>query len=199
MTSALDAHYVNEAKERFEKEETTYCPLCMRDITLEEKENLLQRISRLMTDRVNEYKQQLALVKRKYEDVAIDLTPIGAMFRAEKTAVAGAMANLNGYLTEIRNKIDAKYNNPYGDERYDYDEAVLNEYITTYNTALTTLKDKVDEYNRSIDEREAKRSELILLNKKVAYYSHKAAFDDYFNAKRRVSKPSAIWSSERSL
>lgn len=62
-------------------------------------------------------------------------------------------------------------------------EAVLNEYITSYNTALTTLKDKVDEYNRSIDEREAKRSELILQNKKVAYYSHKAAFDDYFNAK----------------
>lgn len=183
MTSAIDAHYVNEAKERFEKEETTYCPLCMRDITLEEKENLLQRINRLMTDRVNEYKQQLALMKRKYEDVAIDLTPIGTMFRAEKTAVAGAMANLNGYLTEIRNKIDAKNNNPYGDEPYDYDEAVLNEFITSYNTALTTLKDKVDEYNRSIDEREAKRSELILQNKKVAYYSHKAAFDDYFNAK----------------
>jgi len=40
MTSAMDAHYVNEARERFGKEETAYCPLCMRDISTEEKEDL---------------------------------------------------------------------------------------------------------------------------------------------------------------
>ncbi len=183
MTSALDAHYANEAKERFEKEETTYCPLCMRDITQEEKEDLVQRISSLMTDRVNEYKQQLAVMKRNYEDVAVDLTPIGTLFRTERTAVSGAIVALNGFLTEIRTKIDAKSNNPYGDEQYDYDEVSLNEHITAYNDALNILKGKVDDYNRSIDERDAKRNELILLNKKVAYYSHKVAFDAYYTAK----------------
>ena len=183
MTSAIDAHYVTEARERFGKEETAYCPLCMRDITVEEKENLVQRISRLMTDRVNAYKLQLSSMKHKYEDVAVDLAPIGTMFRAEKTAVTGAMASLNAYLLEIRNKIDTKYNNPYGDEQYDYDEATLNERITAYNNALTALKDKVDEYNRGIDDHDAKRDELVLLNKKVAYYSHKAAFDAYYTAK----------------
>jgi wobble nucleotide-excising tRNase len=183
MTSVADAHYVNEARERFGKEETTYCPMCMRGISAEEKEDLVRRISRLMTDRVNEYQQQLALMKRKYEDVAIDLTPIGTMFRAEKTAVTGAMAALNGFLAGVRNQIDAKSNNPYGEEQYDYDEAVLTDQITAYNNALNALKTKVDEYNRSIDEKEAKRAELILQNKKVAYYSHKAAFDAYYTAK----------------
>lgn len=183
MTSMADAHYVNEAFERFGRENTTFCPLCMRDITAEEKEDLVQRISRLMTDRVKAYQEQLALMRRKYEDVVVDLAPIGTMFRAEKTAVAAAMTNLNGFLAEIRNKIDAKNNNPYGDEQYDYDEAALNEHISTYNTALNALKDKVVEYNRSIDEREEKGNELILLNKKVAYYSHKAAFDAYYTAK----------------
>ena len=183
MTSALDAHYANEAKERFGKEETTYCPLCMRDITPAEKEDLVQRISRLMTDRVNEYKQQLAVMRRKYEDVAVDLAPVGTMFRAERTAVSGAIAALNGFLVEIRSKIDVKINNPYGNERYDYDEGSLNELVTAYNDALNTLKGKVEDYNRSIDERDAKRNELILLNKKVAYYSHKAAFDAYYTAK----------------
>lgn len=183
MTSAIDAHYVNEAQVRFGKDETAYCPLCMREITPEEKEELVQRISRLMTDRVNAYKQQLIAMKRKYEDVAVDMMPIGTMFRAERTEVAGAMATLNACLAEIRNKVDAKYNNPYGDEQYDYDEAALNERITAYNNALTALKNKVDEYNRGIDDRDAKRDELVLLNKKVAYYSHKAAFDAYYTAK----------------
>ena len=183
MTSALDAHYANEAKERFGKEETTYCPLCMRDITPEEKKDLVQRISSLMTDRVNEYKQQLAVMRRKYEDVAVDLAPVGTLFRAERTAVSGAIAALNGFLAEIRGKIDVKINNPYGDGRYNYDEVQLNELVRAYNDALNTLKGKVDDYNRSIDERDAKKNELLLLNKKVAYYSHKAAFDAYYTAK----------------
>ena len=59
----------------------------------------------------------------------------------------------------------------------------MTELITAYNNALNALKAKVDEYNRSIDEKEAKRAELILQNKKVAYYSHKAAFDAYYTAK----------------
>lgn len=185
MTSALDAHYANEAKDRFEKEETTYCPLCMRDITSVEKADLVRRISSLMTDRVNEYKQQLALMKRKYEDVAFDLAPVGTMFRAERMAVAGAIASLNGVLAEIRNKIDVKINNPYDEEQYDYDEVSLNKLVTAYNDAQNTLKGKVDDYNRSIDERDAKRNELILLNKRVAYYSHKAAFDAYYTAKAK--------------
>lgn len=183
MTNAMDAHYVNEAREKFGKEETAYCPLCMRDITAEEKEDLVQRINRLMTDRVNAYKQQLIAIKHKYEDVAVDMAPIGTMFRAERTAVSGAMATLNAFLTEIRNKIDAKYDNTYGNEQYDYDDAALNELVTAYNNALKALKTKVEEYNGSIDQREAKKEELILLNKKVAYYSHKAAFDAYYTAK----------------
>ena len=183
MTSAMDAHYVSEARERFGKEETAYCPMCMRGITPEEKEDLVGRISRLMTDRVNAYKQQLGVMRHKYEDVAVDLPPVGTMFREEKTAMSGTMASLNDFLADIRNKIDAKMVNLYGDERYDYDEATLNELISAYNKALTALKDKVDEYNRSIDERDAKRDELIELNKKVAYYSHKAAFDAYYTAK----------------
>lgn len=183
MTSAMDAHYADEARVRFEKEETAYCPLCMRDITVEEKEDLVQRISRLMTDRVNAYKQQLAAMRRKYEDVAVDLTALGALFRAEKTNVMGAMASLNSSLAAIRNMIDTKTNNPYGDEQYDYDEVALNELITTCNNALTALKGKVDEYNLGIDDRNAKRDELVRLNKKVAYYSHKAAFDAYYTAK----------------
>lgn len=183
MTNVTDAHYVNEARERFRIEETTYCPLCMRDISAEEKEDLLQRISRLMTDRVKTYQLQLALMKRKYEDVATDLVPIGTMFRTEKTAVVGAMTTLNCFLAEIRNQIDDKSNNLYSEKQYDYDEALLTEYITAYNNALNALKGKIDEYNRSIDEKEAKRDELILQNKKVAYYSHKAAFDAYYTAK----------------
>lgn len=183
MTNVQDAHYVNEARERFGKEDTAYCPLCMRDISAEEKEDLVRRISRLMTDRVNGYQQQLAVMKRKYEDVAVDMATIGTMFRADKTAVTGALATLNGFLAEIRNKIDAKSNNPYGDEHYDYEDAALNEHIAAYNNALNALKGKVDEYNRSIDERDTKRNELILLNKKVAYYCHKAAFDAYYTAK----------------
>lgn len=183
MTSAADAHYVNEAREKFGKEETTYCPLCMRDISAKEKENLVQRISNLMTDRVKDYQQQLVAMRRKYEDVVIDLNPIGMMFRNERTAVMGAMATLNSFLAEIRGKIDTKNSNPYGDEQYDYDEVVLIELITAYNNALNALKNKVDEYNRSIDEKEAKKKELIQQNKKVAYYSHKAAFDAYFAAK----------------
>lgn len=183
MTSAADAHYVNEARERFAKDETAYCPLCMREISVEEKDDLLLRIGRLMTDHVKAYRQQLAEMRRKYEDLVTDLTPIGNMFRAEKTAVAGAMAALNGLLARVRGMIDAKSNNPYGNEAYDYDEAALTEQITAYNSALNALKDKVDEYNRSIDERDGKRNELILQNKKVAYYSHKAVFDAYYAAK----------------
>jgi energy-coupling factor transporter ATP-binding protein EcfA2 len=183
MTSVMDAHYVNEARERFGKEETTYCPMCMRSISLEEKEDLVQRINRLMTDRVNEYQRQLAEMRHKFEDVAIDLTPIGTMFRAEKAAVISAMAPLNNFLLGIRTLIDNKSYNLYGVVQYGYDEAMLMERITAYNTALNALKNKVDEYNRSIDEKEAKKAELILQNKKVAYYSHKAAFDVYYTAK----------------
>ena len=62
---------------------------------------------------------------------------------------------------------------PYGEEQYDYDEVLLTEQVTAYNNALNALKTKADEYNRSIDEKEAKRAELLLQNKKVAYYSHK--------------------------
>ncbi len=183
ITSAMDAHYANEARERFGKEETTYCPLCMRNITAEEKEDLVERIGRLMTDRVNAYKQRLAAMRSKYEDVAVDLTPIGTMFRAEKMVVEGAMASLNRLLTAIRGMIDTKINSPYGDEQYDYDEAALIEHITAYNKALAAMKGRVDEYNRGIDDRINKRDELVLLNKKVAYYSHKAAFDAYYTAK----------------
>ncbi len=199
MTNVVDAHYVNEAKERFRKEDTTYCPMCMRGISTAEKEDLVQRISRLMTDRVKAYQQQLAVMRRKYEDVIIDLTPIDTMFRAEKAAVTGAMATLNSFLAEVRSLIDNKSNNPYGDERYDYDEAALTEHIAAYNNALSVLKSKVDEYNRSIDEKETKREELILQNKKVAYYSHKVAFDDYYTAKANSEANEVAYNEKKTV
>lgn len=183
MTSATDAHYVSEARERFGREEATYCPLCMRDIGAEEKEDLVRRISSLMTDRVNEYKRELAHMRQKYEEKAVDLTPIGNMFRAEKNAVTSTVTALNNMLAGIRDMINQKYNNPYGDAAYDYDETALNELITAYNNTLTALEGQVDNYNRGIEEKEATRDGLVEQNKKVAYYSHKVAFDAYFAAR----------------
>lgn len=150
LTNPSDSHFVNEAKIRFGNEDVTCCPLCMREITKEEKSDLLQRINNLLSKDVESYQNKLTDMKQNFSDVKLDLTSLGTMFGDEKASAEVALTQLNQDLESIRILIDNKNDDVYTEEKIDYNIEEFDEKVNKYNDSLKAIYDKVIEFDDNI-------------------------------------------------
>ena len=150
LTNPSDSHFVNEAKIRFENEDVTYCPLCMREITKEEKSDLLKRINNLLSKDVELYQNKLTDMKQNFLDLELNFTSLGTMFGDEKALAEVALTLLNRDLESIRILIDKKNNDVYREEKFDFNIEKFDQKVNKYNDSLKSIYDKVIEFNENI-------------------------------------------------
>lgn len=182
LTNPSDSHFVNEAKIRFENEDVTYCPLCMREITKEEKSDLLKRINNLLSKDVELYQNKLTDMKQNFLDLELNFTSLGTMFGDEKALAEVALTLLNRDLESIRILIDKKNNDVYREEKFDFNIEKFDQKVNKYNDSLKSIYDKVIEFNENIQHHEEKKTALIQQNKQLVYYKKKCLFDYYYSA-----------------
>lgn len=182
LTNPSDSHFVNEAKIRFGNDNVTCCPLCMREITKEEKSDLLKRINNLLSKDVELYQNKLTDMKQNFSDVELDLTSLGTMFGEEKVSAEVALIQLNQDLESIRILIDNKNDDVYREEKTNFNIEEFDKKVKKYNDSLKAIYDKVIEFNENIQHHDDKKIALIEQNKKLAYYKKKCFFDNYYSA-----------------
>ncbi len=182
LTNHSDSHFVNEAKIRFGNDDVTSCPLCMREITKEEKSDLLMRINNLLSKDVELYQNKLTDMKQKFSDVELNLTSLGTMFGEEKVSAEFALTQLNQDLKLIRILIDNKNNDVYREEKIDFNIDEFDKKVNKYNDSLKAIYEKVIEFNENIQHHDDKKIALIEQNKRLVYHKKKCLFDNYYSA-----------------
>lgn len=171
-------------------EDWEFCPMCLREITEHDKEEINQTLIHILNDEATKYENSLNVIMRTYDDVKIMLPSFNNKLHEEEiNGVIVAETKLNRLLSIIRLAIEQRRINIYEyieqpftiDEKHEYLDV-----IKTLTDSLDTLEMCVNRFNESVNER-AKLSQRIhgtnalLARKKysVLFLGYKKALENY--------------------
>lgn len=175
--------YINEVDTILADSELHVCPLCQRELSDSEKNDLQSRIRKFFNKSAEEYKDRLYNVMNSINSVEPSLPSINNdAFINQIGAIIETVQVLNRHLANIKTQIGVKIANIYADTLFDFDVAEFDKAISDYNKACGNLSVAIENYNNAIDEREALKDKLIEINNKIAFLTNKGLFEAYFKA-----------------
>lgn len=175
--------YINEAATVFDDVDLDVCPLCQRALSNEEKRELQLRIKAYFNREADLYKARLSNLLGYFDDLEPVLpTFLGGLYSDLLGSAFEAVGALNKILKNIRTIIQQKLFNVFTEKTFDLSNLGIEKTIKKYNDCMSLLAKKVDEYNLAIDNHNALRKELLLLNKKLAYIRNKELLKQYNQA-----------------
>ena len=116
ILALMDAReiHIEDVKNSFGSDKTTYCPYCFRDIRKEDKAEIVASIEKVLSRAVEDYKNELKLVKFPTYDFAPELyEPID---RTLPTAIAREIEKCRKIIDEYKADADKKQDNVFSDE-----------------------------------------------------------------------------------
>lgn len=175
--------YINEVDTILADSELHVCPLCQRELSDSEKNDLQSRIRKFFNKSAEEYKDRLYNIMNSINSVEPSLPSVNNdAFINQIGAIIETVQVLNRHLANIKTQIGVKIANIYADTLFDFDVAEFDKAISDYNKACGNLSVAIENYNNAIDEREALKDKLIEINNKIAFLTNKGLFEAYFKA-----------------
>lgn len=175
--------YINEAATVFSDVDIDVCPLCQRAMSDEEKGELQLRIKTYFNKEADLYKDRLSNLLDSFDDLDPVLPKFpGDMYSDILGCAFESVVALNKIFKNIRTIIQQKLSNVFTEKTFDLSNLEIEKAIKKYNDSMSLLAKKVEEYNLAIDNHNALRKELLLLNKKLAYISNKVLLKKYNQA-----------------
>ena len=193
--------YINEVDTILADSELHVCPLCQRELSDSEKNDLQSRIRKFFNKSAEEYKDRLYNIMNSINAVEPSLPSINNdAFINQIGAIIETVQVLNSHLANIKTQIGVKIANIYADTLFDFDVAEFDKAISDYNKACGNLSVAIENYNNAIDEREALKDKLIEINNKIAFLTNKGLFEAYFKAlAMQRNNESKIWNVEKQI
>lgn len=154
-----------ESKKFISDTTTSVCPTCLREIPFSEKNEILNEIDNIINEEFDSFQEdikKLDLEKIDIEQYSIYRDIDVLLYNQLVTQ----LSKLNLEIEKHNDLINQKKNRPF--EKIEYKHInVIENYIET-NTLLKELEEKRISFNRAINDRDSLKSELILLNNKIA-------------------------------
>lgn len=154
-----------ESKEFLSDKSISICPTCLREITTLKKEEILKEIDNIVNEEFDAFQREL----NKLDLLIVDIERytlyknIDGLLYNELVA---QLSKLNSEIEKHNKLISNKKNQPFEEIEYKDINLVAN-YIET-NKLLKELEKKRISFNRAINDRDSLRTELKLLNNKLA-------------------------------
>jgi wobble nucleotide-excising tRNase len=184
---------IEEAKERFQQEDTHYCPYCFREISNDYKVELVANIGRVLNRDVDDHKKclkslSLPELSTNY-DIYEDLDSL--MVTSIKRKISECQDIIDAYRELIQKKIDNVYipiiTKSLG----------LYKKIKAINAILFDLNIKRIKFNKNLQNKKAIQNSAIYLNKLIAHENVKQWYKDYLGAKEKKEKVEAVLASKK--
>lgn len=177
---SLEHGLVNLANEYFGEVENYVCPFCLQKVDADVKERIFKIVKELLHKESEMLKARLKEIQARIGITKFSIPEKGIM------EIAGEMiAHLDKITGEINNKwlvikdvIQHRINNIYN-EMSDAIPRDITRLYDEYNICADKINARIDEYNKSILQRESFKAELINENKCRAYKGLKDSIDKY--------------------
>ena len=169
---------LTDIKKEFSSEIDT-CPFCLQSVTEQYKSELIKSIEKVLSKEVEEH--SVALEKSKIKNILMDFSLFAPADKIMADSCTEAVAVVNRKIDKCNEVIEQKIANlytPITDFTFE-----LKESVDMLATKLSELDGKKTEYNNHIGDIPKIKTELKVLNSKLAYYEIKDAYDDYIKQK----------------
>ena len=181
---ALGESYRHQTQTEIIDKEADICPLCHQPITAEHRRDLKDLIAKVeenLKAAVSGYETELdeCIDNLSPEQISIP-DEVKALFSTETTKMELAYNSFKDEANLLINKVNARRNNILA-EPTDPNTVLLNDYYIEFAKSINALKDKIEDYNNDVKERERNKTKLIEKNEKLAYLENESDVVDYLN------------------
>lgn len=168
-----DTDSLNSRIETFEKTETEYCPYCLQDIAPEYKAKLVEKVQKILTAEVKEYKAELGSILMP--EIHIDMSAF------VKLSSYNECEKLIGFLKEdinvnnsiVIDKLENIYETAVGDIRD------IKDNIDALSNCLEMLEQERLDFNKTVTSIEPIRERLCRINDELAHSEISDLYNQY--------------------
>lgn len=173
------------AKDYISENVNKTCPTCLRRITLEHKEEIVDKINRIISRESEEFKKELEkLILNEVQTTNYDIyKSLDEHLYSELVSVVN---KLNALIIKHNDSIQEKISNPF--EFLEYSVNNISIVYDELNEIIEQIEQKRQEYNLAISNRNVLIKELLELNDQIAYFEIK---DNYRQYKKAINEKSS--------
>lgn len=194
------AYSINDPRKVVDQE-MTICPLCLRDITNEDRSSICQTLNRILNDVARDFEQELQRQSDVFRPIAINMSSLDDdLYAQEKLNVTEAQSTLNKVLEDVRAQIDLRISNLYEVPN----DTPIKKLSRDYTHAIEALKvstqklcDRVDIFNRSVSKRKELRKKINMMNLECAKIECEQLLRDYSKAAEKKMEHEVEMSKSR--
>lgn len=178
--------YSTEDAQRLLETDWDICPVCYRDLTNTDRNELVQTLTHILNKEATEYKQLLQEALDTFIKIEIELPAFGGNLNdKELKGAIVARTNINDILQIVRDKINQRNKNIYqGIEKpFSDDELkIYSDALMVWINALQTIQNCVTKFNDSVKKRNSlfnniRKNNDLLARKQLSalFYGYKQA------------------------
>ena len=163
------------------------CPLCHQPVTPEHKHLLTERLQRFRNLQEDDFKDQVDAAIRGIRLLSETLPALPeAQYQASLDQGRDAIAGLNAFLADVRDRLEKKRSNPLSPLPA-CDGQALAALVSACETAFRQLNTDVDSYNQSMQEKQQMLIRLKNDNMTLAVYENLQWFQAYKERMKRCA------------
>ncbi len=181
LLDTLGLGIITESKAFIEDDNHLFCKTCLREITEDERKNILERIDRILNREVADFQKMLD--ESRLEDLSALNYDIYAV--ADESLVVSVSKKLKELQSAIQNynqAIDRRKSNPFIPIEYSKECERLCRLCDEFCDLLRRLEEKRLEFNKIAADKRKVLADLECLNDQMAYYGIRS---DYAELKKR--------------
>ncbi|WP_167849797.1 AAA family ATPase [Companilactobacillus suantsaicola] len=200
ISNTIDSRSITPKQrlEVFSNNNVTYCPMCLRDISEDEKNEIISIVKSVLNDiQMEDYLKKVdSIVIKSLNNIPIE-SKIFEEFHTEALNLNLKINTYNDSVEKIKEIFRVKKANPYKD--IDVNQINLDSKFEEINKDEIDLHEKIFEYNKKFDMLIDLQKEAHQINDKIAAIELKEEFKEWDQAKENYSSTkNKLQSIERS-
>lgn len=163
-----------------------FCPLCLREITTEDRTSISEVLSHLLMEEAKEFISRINSEQELFSAIEMDLPNFpGDLNAKELHNATTAKGNLNKVLTIIWNIIEQRRREIYKPLERPFTNEIINDYIkalSTWKTSIEQIEKCVEIFNDTVNKRKKLLDKARLENDLMARKQFSSALNEYKKA-----------------
>lgn len=166
---------IEKVRDMFLNTNISYCPYCYQEVTEKYKESLIESINKILNKDVDNHK--IALSNIRFPDISFNIDQYNTLDKGLTEQIAIKIKQCEEIIKKYKEFISIKQSNVYCP--ITTNNLALAQFISELDDLMEELKKRKDSFDKAISEKKKIQTELLLLNKKIAYYNIKKDYENY--------------------
>ena len=150
-------HFEANHTQHILEESWSFCPLCLREITTEDRDSISEVLSHLLMEEAKEFNSRIISEQELFSAIELELPNFpGDLNTKELHNAATAKEELNKVLTCIRDVIEQRKREIYKPLEIPFTDEIINDYIKVrlvWETSIDQIKKCVEIFNDTVNKR----------------------------------------------